>query len=134
MPQILCLFGVQWVMPQRVVDLLASWKGRYARHRNGDVWSVIPLCIMWIIWKEWNNQTFEGLERPSVELNLIFLCTLYEWMAALSDHSFSNFLDFLDCCNQYNRCHKDSQLYYQRNYLSLSLLWYTHHVPRGAFN
>ena len=26
-----------------------------------------------------------------------FLCTLYDWMAALSGHSFSNFLDFIDC-------------------------------------
>lgn len=27
---VFCLFGVQWVMPQRVVDFLASWKRRFA--------------------------------------------------------------------------------------------------------
>ena len=43
---VLCLFKVQWVMPKRVVDLLACWKGQYARHCNGDIWNPIPLCIM----------------------------------------------------------------------------------------
>ena len=80
------------------LDLLANWKGRFGRHRIGDVWSAIPLCIMWILWKERNNRTFEGVEWPSVELKLLFLRTLYEWMTALSNHSFSDFLDFPDCC------------------------------------
>ena len=45
----LCLFEVHQVMPKRVVDLLACWKGRFARHCNGDIWNVIPLCIMWTV-------------------------------------------------------------------------------------
>ena len=45
----LCLFGVHRVMPKRVVDLLACWKGRFARHCNGDIWNAIPLCIMWTV-------------------------------------------------------------------------------------
>ena len=28
----LCLFGLQWVMPKRVVDLFNCWKGRFGRH------------------------------------------------------------------------------------------------------
>lgn len=28
---VLCLFAEQWVMPNRVVDLLACWKGRFAK-------------------------------------------------------------------------------------------------------
>lgn len=66
---------------------------------------------MWVIWKERYNQMFKGLECPLIDLKLIFLCTLYDWMTALfpfclflrrnwmaasSGHSFSNFLDFLD--------------------------------------
>jgi hypothetical protein len=41
-------------MPSRVIDLLASWKGRLVGHWNGGIWIVIPLCIMWTIWKERN--------------------------------------------------------------------------------
>ena len=29
---------------------------------------------------------------------MIFVCTLYDWMATLIGHSFSTLLDFLDCC------------------------------------
>ena len=34
---VLCLFGVQWVMITRIVDMLSHWKGRFARHGNSDV-------------------------------------------------------------------------------------------------
>ncbi len=38
-------------MPNRVVDLLVYWKGRFARHCSDDIWNAISLCIMWTIWK-----------------------------------------------------------------------------------
>jgi hypothetical protein len=47
------------------------------------------------MWKERNNRTFEGVERPSVELKMIFHRTLYEWMTTLSGHSFLIFWIFL---------------------------------------
>ena len=60
---VLCLFGVQWVMPNSVVYLLACWKGRFAKHCNGDIWSAIPLCIMWTVRRECNNKVFEFLNK-----------------------------------------------------------------------
>ena len=64
-------------MPHRVVDLLVNWKGRFGRHRNSDIWNAIPLCFIWILWRERNVLTFEGLEWSSIELKF-FLCNLYE--------------------------------------------------------
>ena len=32
------LFGLHWVMPQRVLDVLASWQGTFGRHHNEAVW------------------------------------------------------------------------------------------------
>ena len=46
------LFGVCWVMLMSVVELFACWQGRFGRHRNGDIWMVVPHCLMWCIWKE----------------------------------------------------------------------------------
>jgi hypothetical protein len=37
---VLCLFGVQWVMPHKVLDLLACWKGRFAKRE----WSHLECC------------------------------------------------------------------------------------------
>ena len=96
---VLCSFGVQWVMSNRVVDLLVYWKGHFTSHHNSDIWITIPLCIMCTIWKEHKSRRFKGLERDVTDLQLIFLPSLYDWMIALSCHSFSNLLDLLDCCN-----------------------------------
>ena len=54
------LFGVCWVMPMFVVELLACWQGRFGRHRNGYIWIVLPHCLMWCIWKERNSRWFEN--------------------------------------------------------------------------
>lgn len=29
---IFCLFSIEWVMPRRVVELLASWRGQLGSH------------------------------------------------------------------------------------------------------
>jgi hypothetical protein len=96
-------------MPKRVLDLLAGWKGGFGKHRNADLWGsgkhrnadlwANPLCIMWTIWREHNQHSFEGTERSPLELKLFLFCAMYDWMAALSGHFFSNLKEFLDLCN-----------------------------------
>ena len=29
---VFCLFGIHWVMPYKVSELLASWQGKFGRH------------------------------------------------------------------------------------------------------
>lgn len=64
----LVLFGVQYIMPKWVIDLLACWKGCFGRHHSGDIWNVIRLCIMRTIQKGCTSQTFEGIERAMTDL------------------------------------------------------------------
>ena len=45
-------FGVYWVMPMFVVGLFACWQCQFGHHRNGDIWMVVPHCLMWCIWKQ----------------------------------------------------------------------------------
>jgi hypothetical protein len=40
------LFGMYWVMPRRIVDDFASWKGRLGRHKNRHIWEAVPHCVM----------------------------------------------------------------------------------------
>lgn len=47
--------------------------------------------------KKKNKCVFEGVE-PSLELKLFLLHSLYDCMAALSSHSFSSLVEFLDSC------------------------------------
>ena len=80
-----CSFWVQWVMPRGVVDLLACWQGCLKPHRNSEVWKGYPLLLLiWCVWRERNEQSFEGCEWPSLDLKQQFLNlrTMFEWMTA----------------------------------------------------
>ena len=50
------LFGVCWVMPKSIVELLACWQGRFGRRHNGYIWIIVSYCLMWCIWKERNSR------------------------------------------------------------------------------
>jgi hypothetical protein len=41
-------FGLCWVMPYSVKEVLASWWSS-GRSRSAIVWKMIPHCIMWCI-------------------------------------------------------------------------------------
>jgi hypothetical protein len=53
---------------------------------------------VWMIWWESNRRAFEDSERTIVELKMILLRDLCNWMVALSNHLFSFVLDFIDTC------------------------------------
>ena len=82
------LFGIHWIMPKTVVELLACWQGKFGRHRNAAIWMVVPHCLMWCIWQERNNRHFEDLERSVSDLKLFFLKTLLDWVVVLGFRSF----------------------------------------------
>ena len=44
-------FGVSWVVPKRVINLLARWRNWLGKHFS-NVWNLVPHCVMWIIWRE----------------------------------------------------------------------------------
>ena len=67
------LFGIHWVMPKTVVDLLACWQGKLGRHRNSAIWMTVPHCFIWCIWRERNNRNFEDLERSVADLKLFWI-------------------------------------------------------------
>ena len=36
-------FGVSWVLPKRVIDLLAGWRNWSGKH-SSNVWNLVPHC------------------------------------------------------------------------------------------
>ena len=93
------LFGVCWVMPMSVVELLACWQGRFGRHRNGYIWIVVSHCLVWCIWKKRNSRCFEDKERSMPDLKLLFFRTLLDWLSVWRKQPFYSILDLLDLCN-----------------------------------
>ena len=41
-------FGVSWVLPSMVSDILFGWWNWLGKHLL-DIWNLVPLCLMWCI-------------------------------------------------------------------------------------
>ena len=93
------LFGVSWVIPKHMVELLACWKGGFGCYLAADIWWAIPLCLMWTIWREQNLCTFEEKKHSILNLKRFFSFSLCDWMSVRSDPLFSSHVDFLDLCS-----------------------------------
>ena len=93
------LFGTPWVMPRSVVDLLTCWKGSLGNSEAGKVWKMIPHCIMWCLWRERNDRTFNGVEKSIPALKFYFLHTLLDWSKASHLDFSSSLSDLVDLCS-----------------------------------
>ena len=96
---VFCLFGICWVMPRRVVDLLDCWSCNFRRHRNIVIWRMVPHCLLWCIWQEQNARSFEGCERSILEFKSFFFFTLLEWCLVLPSFSCLSLPILFDHCN-----------------------------------
>ena len=88
------MFGVQWVMPDTIVSLLFAWRNWLGTH-SSKVWNMVPACLMWLVWKECNAQTFEDIERPIDMLKNLLARTLFEWSRIWGLTHCSSLSDFL---------------------------------------
>ena len=71
-------FGIHWVISQHVVDLLFGWRNWFGKHHS-CIWNIIPLCLMWLVWRERNARMFEDMSRSEAQLLETFANSLYDW-------------------------------------------------------
>ena len=88
------LFGIDWVMPGSVVDLLFCWYHWLGKH-SSDIWDLLPGCLMWTIWTERNRRSFEDEGKTVVQLLELCQRTLFDWSRCWGFSDCSNLLDFL---------------------------------------
>jgi hypothetical protein len=100
---VLSLFGVPWVMPRQVRELIDCWQGGLARHQYSLIWKTVPHCLMWFLWRERNMRSFVDTELDLPDLKLLFFQTLYDWIVALGIFSFFSLQSFLDSCNSFDQ-------------------------------
>ena len=96
------LFGIHWVMPRTVCDLLMCWPGVLGKNMHAVIWRTIPHCLLWCVWREQNLRTFEGLEMAIPDIQLNFFRMLFDWIHVLGVFSFSSFQDVIDLCSSYS--------------------------------
>jgi hypothetical protein len=83
-------------MPQRVLELLTSWVVSFGYGPTKEVWWLVPMCLMWCLWWEWNVRHFEDVEKSMLELCKRLLNTLYIWISTLHSFSIFTYADFLN--------------------------------------
>ena len=55
-------WGVQWVTPKLVRDLLIWWQGRNHKDLKNLIWNAIPMTVLWTMCGVRNNSIFENVQ------------------------------------------------------------------------
>ena len=88
------LFGIDWVMPGSVAELLCCWHHWLGKY-NSDIWNLVPGCLMWTIWSKHSWYSFEDIEKSLVQLLDLCQRTLFDWSWCWGLSDCSTIIDFL---------------------------------------
>ena len=92
---LLSSFGVMWVFPDSVRNLLLEWKIKGLGKKRSAVWKMTPICLFWCIWGERNRRMFQEEEMLDTSLRNLFLQSLLEWSQQFMDMDYLYFLNLL---------------------------------------
>jgi hypothetical protein len=56
-----------------VIDLLFGWWNWFGKH-SLDVWNLVPLCLMWTVWRDCNGRTFKAKPQGISCLHRLLAC------------------------------------------------------------
>ena len=71
-------FGVCWVLPNSIRDLLYGWYNCFGKH-DSEIWNLVPLCLFWTVWRKRNHRTFDDIEHSTSKLVELFFGLLFDW-------------------------------------------------------
>jgi hypothetical protein len=72
-------FGILWVMPKDLTDLLFGWHNWLGK-AHSRIWNLIPSCLFWTIWRERNRRVFDDVECTDFQLLEFFSNSLFDWL------------------------------------------------------
>jgi hypothetical protein len=80
-------------MPRRVVNLYVCW-WTTGNMQSASVGKMVTTCLLWCLWREMNDKSFEDCER-TLEEKSFFFKTLYLWVIAYVYPLTISYSDFL---------------------------------------
>ena len=86
-------FGLVWVFPALVRNLLLEWKVKRLGKKRRAVWRLASICLFWCIWGKQNRRTFQEEEMSDPYLRNLFFQTLLEWSQQFLDLDSPSFLE-----------------------------------------
>ena len=66
------------MFPESITALISGWYNYFGK-QNSKIWNLVPLCLMWSIWRERNNRTFKDKEQSLPKLVELFYGLLFDW-------------------------------------------------------
>ena len=81
-------------MPDSVKSLVFCWSywlGKFAL----DIWNMVSSCLMWVVWMERNQCSFEAKEKSLVQLQALCQSTLFDWSRCYGSSNCSSIMEFL---------------------------------------
>ena len=82
---LLSSFGVVWVFPASVRNLLLKWKVKGLGKKKQAVWGLAPICLFWCIWGERNRRMLQEEAMSDTCLRNLFFWSLLEWSQQFLD-------------------------------------------------
>ena len=76
------------------MDLLGGWWNMLGRH-SFDIWNIVPLCLMWVEWREHNSRTLEDKKKSESQLLDGLATSLFEWFRVWGFTFRISVLDFI---------------------------------------
>lgn len=73
-------FDTSWTMQKIVKELMfSSWKRmRRRRRRRRRTWNIVPLALMWVVWRERNRRDFDTstINLDNIRRDLTYGCVI----------------------------------------------------------
>jgi hypothetical protein len=95
---VLWSFGVLWVFPNNIADLLYGWFNCFGKH-NCLVWNLVPHGIMWTVWCERNSRIFEDEDHSLNKIGELFFGRPFYWARVWGFTSEISLVDFVVSLN-----------------------------------
>ena len=74
----MCVFVCVCVCVQLMIRNISATRNWFGK-QDSDIWNMVPACLMWLVWREWNRHTFEDMESHLDQLKTLFAQTLFDW-------------------------------------------------------
>ncbi|KAL7189991.1 hypothetical protein ACSBR1_039601 [Camellia fascicularis] len=75
-------WGVSWVLSGSVSSLLQWWDGYRFNKKEKVIWKVMPLAVLWSIWRKRNEMVFNGTQVVLERLCELIKIRIALWFGA----------------------------------------------------
>lgn len=83
-PNVIKWWGISWVQPGSVPSLLQWWAGYRCNKRVKMLWKIIPLAVLWSLWKQRNESLFNDTQADLEKLCELIKIQIALWFRASS--------------------------------------------------